>query len=152
MKAVPQSCSIFIFPLSNHGCVCVCRDQQQRTNLCRDSTVSWLPLPGPEQSSRQVRVAIYASAIQYTRFDFSNVKKRSSKKGFCCSTYLKRMKSVLSSVVDPDLYDFGPPGSVSQSTDPDRNPFHHQAKIARKTLIFLLFCDFFLNFYLWKIM
>ncbi len=46
------------------------------------------------------------------------------------------------SVADPDPSDpyvFGPPGSRS---------FYHQAKIVR----FLLFCDFFLTFYLWKMM
>jgi hypothetical protein len=50
--------------------------------------------------------------------------------------------SVWHSVAAPDPSDpcvFGPPGSRSGS-------FYHQAKKVRKT--FLLFCDFFLTFYL----
>ncbi len=42
----------------------------------------------------------------------------------------------------PDPHVFGPPVSGS---------FYHHAKLVRKTW-FLLFCDFFLTFYLWKMM
>ncbi len=38
-------------------------------------------------------------------------------------------------------------GSGSESRS-----FYHQAKIVRKTLCFLLFCDFLMTFYLWKMM
>ncbi len=55
---------------------------------------------------------------------------------------------------DPsDSYVFGPPGSVSGSTNliHGSGSFHHSAKIVRKTLIpTVLFCDFFLLFILEK--
>jgi hypothetical protein len=55
---------------------------------------------------------------------------------------------------DPDPPVFGPPGSgsISQRYGSGVGACYHQAKILRKTLIsgFLLFCDFFLTFYLWK--
>ncbi len=63
---------------------------------------------------------------------------------------------------DPDLPDphvFGPPGSGSWSISHKygsgscswSGSFDHEVKIVRKTLI-LLFCDFFLTFYLWKML
>ncbi len=41
-------------------------------------------------------------------------------------------------------------GSISQRYG--SGSFYNQAKIVRKTLIPMLFCDFFMAFYLWKIM
>ncbi len=56
---------------------------------------------------------------------------------------------LFSSVVDPDHYVFGPPGSgsVRQGTDPDPSII---SKNCRKILIHTVFCDFF-DFYLRKI-
>jgi hypothetical protein len=43
--------------------------------------------------------------------------------------------SIQNSVVDPDPYVFGPPGSGSASQRYESGSFHHQAKIVRKALI-----------------
>ncbi len=67
-------------------------------------------------------------------------------------------RSHFSGVADPDPepsdpYVFGPPGSISQGygSGSGSGSFYHQAKMVRKTLI-PMFCDFFMTFYLWKMM
>jgi hypothetical protein len=57
--------------------------------------------------------------------------------------------------LDPDLPDphvFEPPGSGSISQRYGSGSFYQQAKIVRKNLGFLLFCNFFWTFYLRKMM
>jgi hypothetical protein len=64
------------------------------------------------------------------------------------------MIKVLNRVMDPDPwnpYDFGPPGSESVGQRYGTGTLYHQEKIVRKTL-FLLFCDFFMTFYVRKMM
>jgi hypothetical protein len=62
-----------------------------------------------------------------------------------------RLQQVECSVADPDPYVFGPPGSGSGSSSQRRGSgsgtgsLHHQAKKSKKNL---LFCYFFLTFYL----
>jgi hypothetical protein len=61
------------------------------------------------------------------------------------------------SIADPDPCVFGPPGSgsgsINQRYGSGSGSFYQQAKIVRKILITtVLFCDFFLIFYLWKMM
>ena len=61
------------------------------------------------------------------------------------------------SIPDPDppySHVFGPlrSGSISQRYGSGSGSFYHQAKIVIKKTWFLLFCDFFWTFYLWKMM
>ncbi len=51
----------------------------------------------------------------------------------------------------PHPYVFGPTGTGFVSQRYGSPSFYHQAKIVRKPW-FLLFCDFFMTFYLWKMM
>ncbi len=57
--------------------------------------------------------------------------------------------TLITIVADPDPSDpyvFGPPGSGSTRQRYGFGSFYHQAKTSKKTLWFLLFCDFFLLF------
>jgi hypothetical protein len=59
------------------------------------------------------------------------------------------------SVENLDPYVFGPPGSgtISTGSRSGTGSFYHQAKIVRETSIpTVLFCDFFMTFYLSKMM
>ncbi len=61
-------------------------------------------------------------------------------------------KSLLKSSVRDRPYVFGPPGSGSGSviycTDPDLDPSINKKKMMKPG--FLLFCNFFMTFYLWR--
>jgi hypothetical protein len=59
-------------------------------------------------------------------------------------TEISMYKTVLTSVADPDV--FGPLGPRSVNQRYKSGSFYHQAKIVGKR--FLLFCDFFVKFYL----